>query len=386
MVLMTDRDSEVHPAASPAAAAKIAPVKAWALVGGLVLAFIVVVLARWVTGPYFESVPSGPSEPPTWMKANLLFWQIVSPIAALSLLGWFVARPLIKHRTLGLDGCFLLAFSTLWFQDPLCNFTGSWVTYNTWMVNRGSWHASVPGSASFAAPGEMLAEPLLLIPALYVYFFFLACVLGSLAMRKIARRFPGAGKPTLIASCFAIVLVFNFVLEGLIWMPGGAWTLAGGHYPVIFSGTYHQFTINEWLPVSATLTAVTCIRHFRDDRGRTIADRGIDDLKVSVRRGTVYRVLAITGAVHVAMFVCYVLPNFFFGLHTQEWPADVQKRSYFTNYICGEGTDRACPGPAVPNVRPDNGSGGAESAYVDRDGKLRIPVGVQLPPPVPFEQ
>jgi hypothetical protein len=31
---------------------------------------------------------------------------------------------------------------------------------------------------------------------------------------------------------------------------------AGGHLPVLFANTYHQFTINEWLPVSATLTAV----------------------------------------------------------------------------------------------------------------------------------
>jgi len=39
-------------------------------------------------------------------------------------------------------------------------------------------------------------------------------------------------------------------------MPGGAWSLPGGHLPVLFANTYHQFTINEWLPISATLTAV----------------------------------------------------------------------------------------------------------------------------------
>lgn len=360
------------------------PVKAWALVGGLILAFVVVTLVRWVSGPLFHAVPSGPSEPPGWMKANLIFWQVASPLAALAVVYLAVVRPWRRDGTIGLDGCFVIAFSTLWFWDPLCNYTGSWVTYNSWMINMGSWHASVPGSASFAAPGQMLAEPLLLIPPLYVYFFWLACMQGSWVMRKMSDRWPGAGRPALIGGCFAVIFVFDFVLEGLIWMPGGAWTLAGGHFPVLFPGTYHQFTVNELVPVSLTLTAVACLRHFRDDRGRTIADRGIDDLKVSAGRKLGYRILAVTGAVHVTMFACYVLPNIFFGLHTQAWPADVQQRSYFTDYICGEGTDRACPGPTIPNLRNDNATGGPQSAYVDRDGRLKTPPGASIPAPVPF--
>jgi hypothetical protein len=360
--------------------------KAWALVGVLVLCFIGAVLLHWVSGPFFAAVPSGPSDPPWWMKVNLVFWQVVSPVAALALIWFLVVRPWLRDRTIPLDGCFVIAFSTLWFWDPLCNYTGSWVTYNTWMINMGSWHSSVPGSASFAAPGQMLAEPLLLIPPLYVYFFWLACLQGSWVMRTMSARWPGAGKPTLIGGCFAVILAFDFVLEGLIWMPGGAWTLAGGHFPVLFPGTYHQFTVNEWLPVTCTLTTVACIRYFRDDRGRTIADRGLDDLKTSPGRRLGYQILAITGVVHVVMATCYVLPNIFFGLHTQAWPADVQQRSYFTDYICGEGTDRACPGPSVPNLRNDNDNGadGGGSAYLDRDGRLKMPPGTSVPAPVPF--
>jgi uncharacterized protein DUF5135 len=230
----------------------------------------------------------------------------------------------------------------------------------------------------------MLAEPLLLIPPLYVYFLWLACVMGSWVMRRIAARWPGAGKPTLIGGCFLVILAFDFVLEGVIWMRGGLWTLAGGHVPVLWSGTYSQFTINEWFPVSMTLTAVACIRYFRDDRGRTIAERGIDELRTTSGRKLAPRVLAITGAVHAVMFACYTAPNFVFGLHTNEWPADVQKRSYFTNYICGAGTDRACPGPAVPNVRNDNNGGGSGTARITPSGELRLPLGERLPPAVPF--
>jgi len=368
----------------PTAAATTAPVKAWAVVGALVLVFITWVLLRWVTGPYFERVPQGPSDPPTWMKANLIFWQVVSPLAAVALIFHFVVRPWWRERRLGTDGVFVIAFSTLWFQDPLCNFAGSWVTYNTYMFNMGSWHSSVPGSVSFAAPGQMLGEPLLLIPFLYVYFFWLACVGGSWVMRRTAARWPQAGKPRLIGACFLAMVLFDLVLEGLIWMPGGAWSLPGG-IPVLFSGSYHQFTVNEWLPVSATLTAVAAIRHFRDDRGRTIGERGVDDLGYSPNRRLGLRILATVGVVHAAMFAAYTLPNIFFGMNAREWPADVQKRSYLTDYICGEGTDRACPGPGVPNLRNDNGSGGSGSFYVRRDGTLARPESAPVPEIVPFD-
>jgi len=355
--------------ATPAATA---PVKVWAAVGALVLVFIVWVLARWVTGPYFERVPSGPDDPPGWMKANLIFWQVVSPLAALALIFFLVVRPWRRERRLGTDGVLVIAFSTLWFQDPLCNFAGSWVTYNTWMFNMGSWHSSVPGSVSFAAPGQMLAEPLLLIPALYVYFFWLASIGGSWVMRRIAARWPGAGKPRLIAGCFIAMVMFDLVLEGLIWMPGGAWSLPGG-VPVLFAGKYHQFTINEWLPVSATLTAAACIRYFRDDNGLTIAERGVDTLRTSPTRRLGLRILASVGVLHVAMFLAYTMPNLVFGMNARAWPQDVQQRSYLTDYICGPGTDRACPGPSVPNLRNDNGAGASGSSYVRRDGTLATP-------------
>jgi len=374
-------DGETRPLPSTTA-----PVKIWAVVGGAILVFIAWVLLRWVTGPYFKAVPSGPSEPPAWMKANLVFWQIISPLAALALIFWFVIRPWWRERRIGTDGVLIIASCTLWFQDPLCNLAGSWVTYNSWMINMGSWHSSVPGSVSFAAPGEMLAEPLLLIPALYVYFFWLACIGGCWVMRRIAARWPTASKLWLIAGCFAAIAVFDFVLEGLIWMPGGAWSLPGGHLPVLFPDTYHQFTINEFLPVSATLTAVACIRYFRDDRGYMIAERGVDTLRASPNKRLGLQVLATIGLVHVAMFACYTMPNLIFGMNAREWPADVQKRSYLTDYICGDGTDRACPGPAIPNLRNDNPSGGSGSFWVTRDGGLGRPPQAPPPPVIPFEK
>ena len=47
---------------------KVKPVQVWAAVGGAVLAFQIYVWIRWVSGPYFERVPAGPTELPTLMN------------------------------------------------------------------------------------------------------------------------------------------------------------------------------------------------------------------------------------------------------------------------------------------------------------------------------
>ncbi len=49
------------------------------------------------------------------------------------------------------------------------------------------------------------------------------------------------------------------------------------------------------------------------------------------------------------------------------------KRSYFMMGICGDGTDRLCPDPALP-MPIASGSG-----YINPDGQLVLPEGVELP-------
>lgn len=67
-------------------------------------------------------------------------------------------------------------------------------------------------------------------------------------------------------------------------------------------------------------------------------------------------------------------------MHSDPWPADHQKRSYFNGGgICGDGTDTPCPDPVIPV--PTKRSG-----FIDVNGKLVLPEGgATLPPVVPFE-
>ena len=91
-----------------------------------------------------------------------------------------------------------------------------------------------------------------------------------------------------------------------------------------------------------------CLRFFTDDRGRTFVERGLDRVRGGFVKQQLIRFLAIFAACSGFFFVFYNLPAQWFAMHADPWPEDLQKRSYFTMGICGDGTDRLCPDPALP--------------------------------------
>src|ERR1700737_2472349 len=83
---------------------RTATVTWWAIVRAVCLAFEVYVMLKWVTGPYFKTVPSGPSVPPVWMRAILISWQAAGIAVGLGLLYWFLVRPWRRERRMTFDG------------------------------------------------------------------------------------------------------------------------------------------------------------------------------------------------------------------------------------------------------------------------------------------
>ncbi|NMO91680.1 spirocyclase AveC family protein [Actinomycetospora sp. TBRC 11914] len=351
------------------------PVNVWAVVGAVIIAFEVWVLIRWVSGPYFVRVDPGPTEPPMLMRVILVGWQVVSIPIALGLLAWFVIRPWMRDRRVGVDGILVVAFLTMWWQDPISSYGGHWFDYNSWMINFGSWVNSIPGWLSYGAPGHMLVEPILFTPGAYSYIFVIVMFLGSWFMRKVQARFPRLGKLGMIGALYVFMMLFDFVLEGILWLPMGIFHYAGG-YLQTFPDSYFAFPLHEALSIGATFTAVAALRYYTDDKGQTLMERGSEDLEGGEGRKVIVRCFAAIAAVQVAFLLTYNVPNFFVGIHSDTWNEDTQKRSYFMNGLCGTGTDRACPGPTVPLSR-GNSSYAQPGGGVDANGN-------QVPANVPF--
>ena len=362
---------------APVDANPVVPIKAWAVFGGVCVVFIVFIWGKWLLGPYTQTVPSGPSDPPTWMKSVLIGGQIVVFSAALGAVYWLLIRPWRRERRLTTDGILCVAFFFCVFQDPLTNWFSPWITYNSYLVNFGSWTHDIPGWLSFAKPGAQAPEPVLW-PFLYICVWAAFTPMGCYAMRRAKQRWPRLGPYRLIGVAFVVVAVLDFVLEGLVFMPLGFWTYAGAPLPIIFPNSYNAFPLHEMIFIGAMGAGFCALRYYKNDRGLTLVERGAEKL-VSPRRQNAYRLLAVIGATQLIFLLGFTIPVALIGAHARPWPADVQKRSYFTDHLCGAGTDVACPGPSVPLPRREH------SARLGPDGKLVVPDGTTLPTLIPFD-
>ena len=357
------------------------PVQAWALAGGAILAVQLYVWIKWVTGPYFVRVPPGPSDPPTWMKTVLTIWTGVIILGLPVAIYYVIIRPWRRERRITTDAMLMGAFGLAFFQDPLLNYLNTWCTYNTWMWNRGSWVMDVPGWVSWNKPGAMMAEPLLMNAPGYSFGVLLCTMLGCWVMRRAKSRWPNLGVVGLLGVLVVFTFFFDIVMEGFFLMPMGLFTYPGAIRSLsLFPGTYRQYPIYEGLLWGGVQAGFCSLRFFTDDRGRTFVERGLEHVRGGFVKQQSARFLAIFAAVSMFFFVFYTIPAQWLAMHADPWPQDIQKRSYFTMGICGEGTGRLCPHPSLPIDQ------GTTSAYIGPDGKVVIPEGTELPKIVPFER
>jgi hypothetical protein len=356
------------------------PVRLWAILGGAILALQLYVWIRWISGPYFTPIPKGPSDPPTLMKVILTVWTTVILAGMPVAIYYFIVRPWRRERRITLDGMLLVACGLIFFQDPLLNYTKAWCTYNTWLWNRGSWVQNIPGWQSYGEPGRMLSEPLLMNAPGYSFGVLLCTILGCWVMRKAKSRWPNISNVGLIGVLIAWTFFFDLIMEGYFLMPMGLFTYPGAIKALsINAGHYYQWPLYEGLLWGGAQAGLCALRYFTDDRGRTFVERGLDRIQGGFVKQQSIRFLAIFAACSMFFFVFYNIPAQWFALHGDSWPTDITKRSYFMGGICGDGTDRLCPDPALP---VDNN----RSGYINPDGHLVLPEGTKLPQVVPFEK
>ena len=342
------------------------PVHIWAGVGAVLLTVEIVYTLKWVTGPAFVPVPTGPDRAPGWMQAALHTGQIVFPLVALLLGYLLVVRPWRRHRTVGIDGLLWIAAVLVSVWDPLSNAIQPWFLYNTNLANRGSILSALPGVLSLNGKGSGTAWPFFM-PSAYVLLLVVVPMIGCAVLRFARRAFPLINNAGLIAVCIVFMMVVDVVVEGLFFLPLGFCSYAGGWWPVTFGGHYFQLPLNEMFHVSLFMATPTLLRYFTDDKAHTFVERGIDAVSGSLKRVSL-RALAVFAWIFVGLLVTYHVPQMIWAANAHEYPRDVQNRSYFLERMCGPDVNRACPGPNVPLSRPGAGYLDWSHHYVPPEG------------------
>ena len=327
------------------------PVIGWAAAGALLLVFETVVLARWVFGPNFKSTPPGPDQISTAHHALFTVLQIAVPLAAVVAVYFWVVRPWWRERRLTTDGMLTLSAGMIFFWDMSMNYTSVSLLYNSHLVNRGAWaNGSWP---SWISPNaNRLPESIFITIPGYVALVFSQVVLVLWILRKIKARRPKLGTTASVLIIFVGLVVADTIIETILLRteiyayPGAIRAIT------LFAGHTYQVPLSETVLFGGVaLGAIACLSHFRDDRGHTVVERGLDKIRVGAKSKQLIKFLAIFGAVHLAFLVLYMVPQQWFAVHSGPFPSGYG--SYMINDMCASGSDgKSCPGPGVLMPRP----------------------------------
>jgi hypothetical protein len=350
------------------------PVMVWAVVGAAWTALTIYCWGAWLVLGHARPSPLGPTPVPTWQVVSAWAWQIFFVISWLVAVYLLFVRPLRRDGKIGFDGLFSLAWFMLWaLQDPWANYTVQQFNYSSVVLNLGCPQCHAPG---WQSPGAAnMAEPLLMSPGMYMAFFVGFCVLANRLMTRAQQRWPRMGNLGLIMIAIGFMIFWDTVAE-IVWIRTGMYHMGGGIRAItLWHGHWYQMPINENLMWGTTWGLIASLRYFKNDRGETLAERGLSKIEAGSKTKQGLRFLALVGIMNTIMFLCFNMPHQWFSTHADYFPAEVQERSYFTNGMCGLGTDYACPGPTVPiSVGPDSG-------HATPDGRFVAPKGLPVAPP-----
>jgi hypothetical protein len=343
-------------------------IKVWAVFGAFYGGLAIYLYSRWLLSSP-EPTPTGPSPLPDYMALSINIQIVLGWIAAPLMIYFFLIRPWRREGHLTLDGMMVIASVLVIWQDTYYNALAPYAIYNAHMPNWGSWNNFIPfiGTPAWTYPhGERVLEPMIWTGPVYIYAFYGFAVFLSVMMRKAKERWPQLTKAKLILVCLGLAWIGDIVLESL-WIRTGVYAFVAVPTPkwaTLFDGHYYQIPIYEPLMMGTLWCGIACLRYFRNDKGQTFLDRGVDRLKVSSRAKSGIRLLAVVGYFNLVILFCYSIPGQALSLHLRPWSEDiVQNRSYFTNGLCGPGTDYQCPGTEVPIPH-------GRSAHIDSEGRL----------------
>lgn len=319
------------------------PVLWWAAFGAAMVALQLYVYGSWVTSDDFESVGTGSDPVPRSDKVWAVILQIAFTTTAVLVVAW-VVRGCLKQRRLTFDAKLMLAWWSILWLDPAQFFLRPVNFYNSYYFNRGSWVPNIPG---WVSPNmENLPNPWFMEGA--AYGFLVISSIGACAvMRRIKDRRPRTSNLALFGIAWVLMGIGLFILEEFVMIRTGWLSWSGVIHEVsIFDGTHHQFPLTESFFFGAMCTGMAALRFWRDDRGRSIVERGTETLG-SPRRAAAASTLAIVGFANATMIIynlCMIPQTLYVDPTPDDYP------TYMRNGICGDGTEFECPAPDVPIV------------------------------------
>ncbi|MEU0517896.1 spirocyclase AveC family protein [Streptosporangium sp. NPDC006007] len=321
------------------------PVLWFAAIGVVCTAFALFAWTAWiVTG---RAIPTATGPTPVPLAYQIGAWAIQGmSVAAIVWSVVHVVRQCRRQRRVTYDALALIGGTQLAWLEPYMNFfRPAAETYNSYYFNLGSWGPYLPGFLN----QENFREPLpLLYEIAYGAYFLLLAKFGCRVMNLCAQRWPHMSKAGLIGCLFATFLIIEPFVDNLyvrlhfyqFWNTIPELTL--------WSGETYQYPIYEAVVASALFTSFGALRHFRDNYGNSLGERGADESTRPLLRSTVLRFFGVTGCLNL-VFGAYVFIYAWSSVYGGPIPGNPP--SYMLNNVCGVGAEQPCSVSNVPITR-----------------------------------
>ena len=312
-------------------------------VGAALIATAIVCWTQWVFSSDFKPVAEGPDRLASWRFVGLRMFEFASLAVVIWLYWYAVVRPIRQKRPIGFDGKLVIGCTLCYVIDPTLNLMNATFAFNAHALNAGSWGNFLPFMQS---PGQGLeADGPLWAGAYYVYLGLGIAIAGKWLLNRVDRWRPAMPNAGRYAIVFVAVMIFDFVIENAM-VRTQMYAFSGvTSWGSLWAGSLYQFPLYECVLVGFICTPLVYLRESRDDRGRSIAERGVDQLRIGPRAKEFVSFLAITGYAALC-FGAYFVPYAWLGNFANVYP---QLPSYMrADAYCGTpGSGRPCAGQLI---------------------------------------
>jgi hypothetical protein len=288
----------------------------------------IVCYALWTWGAWLLDGPRqivafrDPNSPTRWI-VHLYEAAIVIVAVALTVR---VVRQCRRERRLAYDAVLIIAgFFTL-FWDPMVNWMQPNFMYSSQWINVNTWTGNAPWVVNPTA--GLMPQPIVFIGLIYPFGILLFCMALNAGMRAARRRWPNLSTAQLIAGTYLGAFLICLLLEAPMFLLN-LWGLPGAPAALAIFDDNHRFAWAEYLTTSFVFTAIASLRFFKNDRGETLAERGLNG--ASATRRVVTSILATITLSAMSMWVL-LLVQIPAGLHSSPYPQGYPK--HLINNLC----------------------------------------------------
>jgi hypothetical protein len=313
-----------------------------------VAAVPVLLLQTWTLAAWLAD---GPHQITEFRDTSAISWKAARVYEGIGIIVsivviFVVGRECRRKRQLTFDAKFLICGVTLFWDDAGTNFFQPIIMYSSNWVNVNSPLGHMP----FVSNPDIgrLPDPILFTIPLESTIW-LAITWGVCRyVRFISVRWPGLSTAQIIALVMGTALVAEVLVEPLI-VGVGLWTYASPAWMSIPFGQSLRLPFPELLVGMFYFGCPALMRYFKNDRGETIIDRGLD--RMSSWKRTVVSLLAMYMAFQFIAWGPATVPDILIGPYQEPWP---ELPAHLVNDLCdapGHGGTRYGPCPGSEGFR-----------------------------------